>query len=85
MYTTRGNRSHLNLPRMRTDAGRKSFRYQRALIFNSLPKYEVSILRFFNITILKTKKNHVKSVMTNVDKSFVYILNCYICEIRYTK
>jgi hypothetical protein len=36
-YTTRGNRSLLNLPRVRTEAGHKSFRYQGALIFNSLP------------------------------------------------
>ena len=50
-YTTRGNRSLLNLPRVRTEAGRKSFRYQGALIFNSLPaeiRNEVSILRFKN-------------------------------------
>ncbi len=30
-YTTRGNRSLLNLPRVRTEAGRKSFRYQPGL------------------------------------------------------
>ncbi len=49
-YTTRGNRSLLNLPRVRTEAGHKSVRYQ-ALIFNSLPaeiRNEVSILRFKN-------------------------------------
>ena len=50
-YSTRGNHSMLNLPRMKFEAGRKSFRFQGALIFNSLPskiRNEVSILRFRN-------------------------------------
>lgn len=34
-YTTRGNHSLLNLPRMRTEAGRFSFRYEGALVFNA--------------------------------------------------
>lgn len=55
-YTTRGNRSLLNLPRMRTEAGHKSFKYQGALIFNSLPaeiRNEISFIRFKN-----SLKNH---------------------------
>ena len=34
---TRGNRSRLVLPKVKTEAGRKTFAFQGALIFNGLP------------------------------------------------
>jgi hypothetical protein len=48
---TRGNNVDLHLPKVKTEAGRKRFAYQGAIIFNKLPsdlKTEQSILFFKN-------------------------------------
>ena len=48
---TRGNNSVLKLLRVKTESGRKSFKYQGALIYNALSadvKDESSVLKFRN-------------------------------------
>ena len=48
-YNTRGNDSSLQLPKIKTEAGKRSFMFQGALIFNKLPKDvrdEHSLIRF---------------------------------------
>ena len=48
---TRGNKSSIKLPKVRTESGRKSFSFQGGLVFNELPREirnETSIVRFKN-------------------------------------
>ena len=48
---TCGNNVNLSLPKVKTEAGRKSFAYQGTIILNKLPsdlKTEQSLLRFKN-------------------------------------
>ena len=50
-YHTRGNEKKLKLPSVRTEAGRKSFKFIGAKVYNQLPNTitdEISILTFRN-------------------------------------
>ena len=50
-HHTRGNNANIRLPKVKTESGRKCFKFQGALIFNQLPanlKNEKSIVIFKN-------------------------------------